>query len=66
MVTEPARLILVTVFPGVDAFDVAAPAEVFTVANQVLPQGGRATRSGTSAPPAKPSGRCRACGSRPT
>jgi transcriptional regulator GlxA family with amidase domain len=39
MVTEPARLILVTVFPGVDAFDVAAPAEVFTVANQVLPPG---------------------------
>ncbi|MEU3980407.1 GlxA family transcriptional regulator [Streptomyces sp. NPDC026672] len=36
MEAEPTHIVLVTVFPGVDAFDVAGPAEVFTMANHLL------------------------------
>ncbi|MFJ9367389.1 GlxA family transcriptional regulator [Nocardia sp. NPDC101769] len=39
MEAEPNHIVLVTVFPGVDAFDVAGPAEVFTMANLLLPPG---------------------------
>ncbi|WAJ42533.1 helix-turn-helix domain-containing protein [Mycobacterium sp. Aquia_216] len=39
MNAEPSHLVVVTVFPGVDAVDVAGPAEVFAMANLALPAG---------------------------
>ena len=35
----PSHLVVITVFPGIDAVDVAGPAEVFAMANLVLPDG---------------------------
>jgi transcriptional regulator GlxA family with amidase domain len=37
MSAVPTHLVVVTVFPGVDAVDVAGPAEVFAMANLALP-----------------------------
>lgn len=37
MHTKPTHLVAVTVFPGIDAVDVAGPAEVFAMANIALP-----------------------------
>jgi transcriptional regulator GlxA family with amidase domain len=37
METTPTHLVVITVFPGIDAVDVAGPAEVFAMANIALP-----------------------------
>lgn len=37
--TTPTHLVVITAFPGIDAVDVAGPAEVFAMANLVLPDG---------------------------
>ncbi len=39
MGTTPAHLVVITVFPGINAVDVAGPAEVFAMANIALPDG---------------------------
>src|ERR1700761_2911316 len=37
MDTTPTHLVVITTFPGIDAVDVAGPAEVFAMANIALP-----------------------------
>jgi transcriptional regulator GlxA family with amidase domain len=37
METTPTHLVVITAFPGIDAVDVAGPAEVFAMANIALP-----------------------------